>query len=68
MDAELHRLRGELHWQESPNDLAAAEGDLRSALEIAVAQRSQTFEALAAASLARLYQATGRGEVAPLLI
>jgi predicted ATPase len=57
MDAELHRLRGELNLHSSPKSLADAEQNFRTALDIAFTQRSKTLALRAAMSLARLYSA-----------
>jgi class 3 adenylate cyclase/tetratricopeptide (TPR) repeat protein len=55
MDAELHRLRGELNLHSSPKSPADAEQNFRTALDIAFTQRSKTLALRAAMSLARLY-------------
>jgi predicted ATPase len=66
-DAELHRMRGELLRRERP-DAAAAEFDFKRAIDVARSQMTRTFELRAALSLAKLYQATGRGEAARELL
>jgi predicted ATPase len=63
-DAELHRMRGELLLQYERPDAAGAESDFMRAIEIACSRQTRTFELRAALSLAKLYQATGRGEAA----
>ena len=64
MDAELYRLRGELHLRSTPESRGDAEKIFRTALDIALAQRSKTLELRAAISLARLYIATDKAEAA----
>ncbi|TDF61233.1 AAA family ATPase [Cupriavidus sp. L7L] len=59
MDAELHRLRGELLLRSSA-DLAAAESSLMQAIEIATAQRALPLELRAALSWATLRTSQGR--------
>ena len=60
-EPELHRLRGELLLQLDQRD--AAETAFRSALSVAAAQKSRSFEVQAALSLARLLTSDGtRGE------
>jgi class 3 adenylate cyclase/predicted ATPase/ABC-type transport system involved in cytochrome c biogenesis ATPase subunit len=63
-DAEVHRARGELLLKLRRPDVAAAEGALMRAIEIARGQRTRTFELRAALSLAKLYQTTGRDQLA----
>jgi predicted ATPase len=58
-EAELHRLKGELHLAES-NDQAAAEGCFRTAIETARPQQGKAWELRATTSLARLWQRQGR--------
>ena len=58
-EAELHRLKGELHLAET-NDQAAAEECFRTAIEIARRQQSRAWELRATMSLARLWQRQGR--------
>jgi predicted ATPase len=59
LDAELHRLKGELHLAEA-NDQAAAEGCFCTAIETARRQQSKAWELRATMSLARLWQQQGR--------
>ncbi|HKA06048.1 MAG TPA: hypothetical protein VKD71_02240, partial [Gemmataceae bacterium] len=59
-EAELHRLRGEIHVAAS-DDLAAAEACFRTAIETARCQQSQAWEMRATMSLARLWQRQARG-------
>ena len=62
-EAELHRLRGELHLAEA-NDKTAAENSFLRALEIARRQHSRAWELRATLSLARLRHRQGRGNEA----
>jgi tetratricopeptide (TPR) repeat protein len=62
-EAELHRLKGELHLAEA-NDQAAAEGCLHTAIETARRQQSRAWELRATMSLARLWQRQGRRDEA----
>jgi predicted ATPase len=66
-DAEMHRSRGELLLQYA-SDVVGAETALVRAIEIARSQQTRTFELRAALALAKLYQVTGRGEVARELL
>jgi predicted ATPase len=59
-DAFLHRLRGELLLKRDPANSAAAEDALQTALAIAERQGGRFYGLLAALSLAKFYQATGR--------
>jgi predicted ATPase len=67
-EAEMHRMRGDLLLKRHPSDAAAAEVAYTRAIEIARSQQTRTFELCAALSLARLYQATGRGAAARELL
>jgi predicted ATPase len=67
-DAEVHRVRGELLLKLRRPDLAAAESAFMRAITIARSQQTRTFELRAALSLAKLYQATGRDQVASELL
>ncbi|OAI43242.1 hypothetical protein AYO41_02420 [Verrucomicrobia bacterium SCGC AG-212-E04] len=58
-EAELHRLRGELHLAED-NDQTAAESCFRRAVEMARHQHSKSWELRATLSLARLQRRQGR--------
>jgi predicted ATPase len=63
MDAELHRLRGEIARAERDAS-AAAEACFRRGLEIARAQEATSLELRAATSLSRLWREQGRGAMA----
>ena len=67
-DAEVHRVRGELLLKLRRPDVAAAESAFMRAIEIARSQQTRTFELRAALSLAKLYQTTGRDQVASELL
>ena len=59
-EAELHRLNGELLILMDRDNVAEAEGCLRTAIEIARAQSARHFELRATVSLARLMAHQGR--------
>ena len=67
-DAEVHRVRGELLLKVRRSDVAAAESTFMRAIKIARSQQTRTFELRAALSLAKLYHATGRDQVASELL
>jgi predicted ATPase len=60
LDAELHRIRGELLLRRNPPDVSRAEDAFNRALKIARTQQTKTFELRGALGLARLYNANGR--------
>jgi class 3 adenylate cyclase/tetratricopeptide (TPR) repeat protein len=62
-EAELHRLKGELHLAEA-DDQAAAEACFSTAIETARRQQSKAWELRATMSLARLRQRQGRRDEA----
>lgn len=62
-EAELHRLRGELHLA-AADDASAAEACFRRAVDIARSQHSRAWELRATVSLARLWHRQGRGHEA----
>ena len=68
MDAELHRLRGDLTCRSSQPDPDGAERSFRAALSIASEQGTKGFELRAATSLARLLGDDGRQEEARELL
>jgi predicted ATPase len=55
-EAELHRLKGELLLQQSPDNAAEAETCFHKAIEVAQSQHAKSWELRAATSLARLWQ------------
>jgi predicted ATPase len=71
LEAELHRLRGELLLTraEAPSSAEdAAEACFRQALDVARAQQAKTLELRAVLSLSGLYQRQGRPAQARLLL
>src|SRR5262245_26173431 len=62
-EAELHRLKGELHLAEA-NDQAVAEGCFHMAIETARRQQSRAWELRATMSLVRLWERQGRRDEA----
>ncbi len=60
LEAELHRLQGELLLDRSPGDHGPAEAAFQEALSIARAQQARSLELRAATSLARLWQTEGK--------
>jgi class 3 adenylate cyclase/predicted ATPase len=67
-NAEIHRVRGVILGQRDPASVAAAEADLRRALEIARGQGALAWERRAATSLAELYTRIGRADEARALL
>jgi predicted ATPase len=68
LDAELHRVHGELLSRHDPCDESGAETALKRALEIARHQQTKTFELRCALGLARLHRTNGRaGAVSEVL-
>ena len=68
LDAELHRVRGELLRLCDPPDVPACEDALQRAINIAKSQQTKTFELRAAMRLARLWRDQGkRNEARDLL-
>jgi predicted ATPase len=67
-DAEVHRVRGELLLKLRRPDYASARSAFMRAITIARSQQTRTFELRAALSLAKLYQAIGRDQVASELL
>ena len=73
LDAELHRVRGELLLRRDPTNVGEAEDAFNRALEIARGQQTKTFELRSALGLARLYIKSGRAAavsdvLAPVLV
>lgn len=64
LDAELHRVRGELLWRQVPPDDSGAENALTRSLEIARGQQTKTFALRSALGLARLHKTNGRAGAA----
>ena len=59
-DPYLHRLRGDILLKRDPANPAPAEEAYRTSIAVAKEQGARSFELLAALSLAKLYQSTGR--------
>jgi predicted ATPase len=68
MEAELHRLKGELLLALSIDHQAEAEGCLRQSLAVASRQQAKSLELRAALSLARLWQQQGKRAAAYALL
>ena len=64
LEAELHRVRGELLRRRSPEDFDEADAAFREALQVARRQRARLLELRAAVGLARLLETRGRKEEA----
>ena len=60
LDAELHRVRGELLLRRDPTNVGEAEGAFKKALEIARGQRTKAFELRSALGLTHLFINSGR--------
>jgi predicted ATPase len=60
MHAPLLWLRGELRFASTPIDLAAAEDDFRSAIDVARRQSNKFWQLRASTSLARLWRDQGK--------
>ena len=63
-EAELHRLKGQLLLQQSPDNAAEAESCFRQAISIAQTQSAKSWELRASTSLARLWQSQGKRQEA----
>jgi predicted ATPase len=59
-EAELHRLKGQLLLQQSPDNAPEAESSFQQAIAIAQNQSAKSWELRAATSLARLWQQQGK--------
>ena len=62
LDAELHRVQGELLLRHDPPNVSGAEDAFNKALEIARRQQTRTFELRGALGLARLHKTKGQPE------
>ena len=60
VDALLHRIRGDILLRRDPANAAPAEDAYLTAIAVAREQGARSFGLLAALSLAKLYQSTGR--------
>ena len=63
-EAELHRLKGQLLLQQSPDNQTKAEACFQHAISIAQRQSAKSWELHAAASLAKLWQQQGKRQEA----
>jgi adenylate cyclase len=64
VEAEMHRVKGELLLVRSASDPAQAEASFREALEVARCRSAKSLELRAATSLARLWQRQGKRDEA----
>jgi predicted ATPase len=67
-EAELHRLKGELLLQQSPDNAAEADSCFQQAISIAQNQSAKSWELRAATSLAHLWQSQGKRDEARELL
>ena len=67
-EAEIHRLKGELLLQQSPDNSAEAETSFHQAITIAQNQSAKSWELRAATSLARLWWQQGKRDEARELL
>jgi predicted ATPase len=67
-EAELHRLKGQLLLQQSPDNATEAESCFHQAISIARKQSAKSWELRAATSLARLWQSQGKRDEARELL
>jgi len=63
-EAELHRLKGQLLLQQSPDNATEAESCFQQAITIAQNQSAKSWELRSATSLARLWQSQGKRDEA----
>jgi len=68
LEAELHRLRGELLQRANDTDLTQAESCFHRAVEVARRQDAKMFELRATISLARLLAQQGRRKEAQQML
>jgi class 3 adenylate cyclase/predicted ATPase len=68
LEAELHRLHGELLLRQAVPEAQAAEDRFQQALEVARHQQAKSWELRAAMSLARLWQSQGKRAAARALL
>jgi predicted ATPase len=64
VEAELHRLKGSLLLQQSPDNHPEAETCFYQAIAIAQSQSAKSWELRAATSLAKLWQSQGKRQEA----
>lgn len=63
----MHRIRGETLLRRDPANTTIAEEAFQTAIAIAQAQRTRSFELCAALALAKLYRSTGHAVLPPAL-
>jgi predicted ATPase len=63
-EAEIHRLKGHLLLQQSPENAAEAETCFHQAISVARSQQAKSLELRAATSLAKLWQIQGKQQEA----
>ena len=68
VEAELHRVKGELLMIKEPGNVADAERSLRTAIDVAYHQGARLFELRATVSLARLLHDTNRRDEARAML
>jgi predicted ATPase len=68
LEAETHRVAGEIALASPERDAATAEGYFERALAIARAQQAKSWELRAATSLARLWREEGKRQQARELL
>lgn len=68
LDAELHRIRGELLLQRHPSDVSAAGCEFQQAIKIAAVQQTRTFGLRGALALAKHHHLAGEHEAARNLL
>lgn len=66
-EAEIYRIQGDLHWQESA-DFAVAEASYQQALTVARRQQAKSLELRAALQLVQLWRTQDKEEQARLLL
>jgi predicted ATPase len=64
LEAELHRVKGEILMIKDPSNVVEAERSLRTAIDVARRQGARLFELRATVSLARLLEQQGKIEEA----
>jgi predicted ATPase len=67
-EAELHRLKGQLLLQQSPDNQTEAETCFHQALSVARSQQAKSWELRAATSLAKLWREQGKTKEASDLL
>jgi predicted ATPase len=67
-EAGIYRLKGAILWQQAAGRDGAAEACFSQALAVARQQEAKSLELRTAMSLARLWQAQGKGDAARQLL